>query len=36
VTAIEFDANGASLSVSTSGNNVVTGVRLSQVQQVTP
>ena len=36
VTAIQFDANGASLSVSTSGSNVVTGVRLSQVQQVTP
>jgi len=36
VKAILFDANGASLSVSVSGSNVVTGVRLSQIQQVTP
>lgn len=36
VKAILFDANGASLSVSVSGGNVVTGVRLSQIQQVTP
>ena len=36
VSAIQFDANGASLSVTTSGNNVVTGIRMSQVKQITP
>jgi flagellar basal-body rod modification protein FlgD len=36
VTAIAFDANGASLSVATSSSNTVTGVRMSQVQQITP
>lgn len=37
VTAIQFDSSGVSLSVTTSGNNnVVTGVRLSQITQLTP
>lgn len=36
VSALQFDANGASLSVTTSGNNVVTGIRMSQIQQITP
>lgn len=36
VTAIQFDANGATLSVKTSGGHVVTGIRLSQINQVTP
>jgi flagellar basal-body rod modification protein FlgD len=35
VSAIEFDAGGASLSVTTA-SGVVTGVRMSQIQQVTP
>jgi len=35
ISAIEFDANGVSLSVTTA-TGVVTGVRMSQVQQVTP
>lgn len=36
VSAIQYDTNGVSLSVTTSGNNVVTGIRMSQVRQVTP
>lgn len=36
VTAVQFDGNLATLSIQTSGGNVVTGVRLSQIQQVTP
>lgn len=36
VTAIQFDQSGASLSVMTSSGNTVTGIRLSQIQQVTP
>lgn len=36
VTAIQFDSSGASLSVSTSSSNTVTGVRMSQIQQLTP
>lgn len=36
VSAIEFNANGASLSVATSGSNTVTGIRMSQVKQITP
>lgn len=36
VSAIQFDANGASLSVATSSTHTVTGIRMSQVQQITP
>jgi flagellar basal-body rod modification protein FlgD len=36
VSAVEFNANGASLSVATSGSSTVTGIRMSQVKQITP
>lgn len=36
VSAIQFDANGASLSVATSSAQTVTGIRMSQIQQITP
>jgi flagellar basal-body rod modification protein FlgD len=36
VSAIKFDSSGASLSVSTSSSNTVTGIRMSQIQQLTP
>lgn len=36
VSAIQFDANGASLSVATSSSQTVTGIRMSQIQQITP
>lgn len=36
VSAIQFDAHGVSLSITTGSNNVVTGIRLSQITQLTP
>lgn len=36
VTGIQYGANGVQLTVMTSGNNVLTGVNLSQIQLVTP
>ena len=36
VTGIQYTSNGVQLTVTTSGNKVVTGVDLSQVQLVTP
>lgn len=34
VAAVQFDQNGATLSIQTSGGNVVTGIRLSQINQI--
>lgn len=36
VTAIQYGTNGVQLTVTTTGNKVVTGVDLSQIQLVTP
>ncbi|GAB3040442.1 hypothetical protein GCM10027285_26880 [Oleiagrimonas citrea] len=36
VSAIQFSSSGVTLSVTTSGGNVVTGVKPSQITQITP
>jgi len=36
VTGIQYGTNGVQLTVTTTGNNVVTGIDLSQIQLVTP
>lgn len=36
VSAIHFDANGVSLSVTASNGDVATGIRMSQIQQLVP
>jgi len=36
VTGVQYSTNGAQLTVTSSGNNVLTNVNLSQIQVVSP